>query len=74
MIQISKVLNRPASGMFFSFIVGLGIVVLLLHRPIHKQLELSVPLSEVEGKVVKVDGKCFEYHAEDVHCEKYDGK
>jgi hypothetical protein len=74
MIQISKVLNRPASGMFFSFIVGLGVVVLLLHRPIQKRLQLSVPVSEVEGKVVKVNGKCFEYHAEDVHCEKYDGK
>jgi hypothetical protein len=74
MIQISKVLNRPASGMFFSFIVGLGVVVLLLHRPIEKHLQLSVPVSEIEGQTVKVDGKCFQYHAEDVQCEKYDAK
>lgn len=74
MIQISKVLNKPQSGMFFSFIVGLGVIVLLFHRPIRKRLQLSMPVSEIEGRVVKVDGKCFRYHAEDVPCEKYDTK
>ena len=70
MIQISKVLNRPESGKFFSFIIGLGVIVLLLHRPIQKRLQLSMSVSEI----VKQDGKCFKYHAEDVACEKYDGK
>jgi hypothetical protein len=74
MIQITKVLKRRESGMFFSFIIGLGITILLFHRPIGKQLQLSVPLSEIEGKTVKVDGQCFQYHAEDVRCEKYDVK
>jgi hypothetical protein len=74
MIQISKVLNRPESGKFFSFIIGLGIIVLLFHRPIQKRLQLSISVSEIEGRVVKQDGKCFRYHAEDVACEKYDGK
>jgi hypothetical protein len=74
MIQISKVLNRPESGKFFSFIIGLGVIVLLFHRPIQKRLQLSMAVSEIEGRVVKHDGKCFRYHAEDVPCEKYDGK
>lgn len=74
MIQISKVLNRPESGMFFSFIVGLGLIVLILHRPIQTQLELSMAVSEVEGRVIKTDGKCFRYHAEDVPCEKSNPK
>ena len=74
MIQITKVLKRRESAMFFSFIIGLGITILLFHRPIGKQLQLSVPVSEIEGQTVKVDGKCFRYHAEDVQCEKYDVK
>lgn len=74
MIQISKVLKKPESGMFFSFIVGLGVVVLMFHRPIQSRLQLSVPVSEIEGRIVKLDGKCFRYHAEDVRCEKYNGK
>ena len=30
---------------------------------------LSLPLSEIEGQVVKHGSKCFEYHAEDTQCE-----
>lgn len=74
MIQISKVLNKPQSGMFFSFIIGLGVIILIFQKPIQKRLQLSMPVSDIEGQVVKVDGKCFQYHAEDVPCEKYAGK
>lgn len=52
-----------------SFIVGLGIAILLFHKPFQSRAALSLPVHEIEGKVVKVDGKCFEYHAEDSRCE-----
>uniref|UniRef100_A0A6C0JQD6 Uncharacterized protein n=1 Tax=viral metagenome TaxID=1070528 RepID=A0A6C0JQD6_9ZZZZ len=52
-----------------SFIVGLGIAILLFHKPFQSKSTLSLPVHEIEGKVVKIDGKCFEYHAEDTQCE-----
>jgi hypothetical protein len=52
-----------------SFIVGLGLAILLFHKPFQSRVTLSLPVHEVEGKVVKIGNKCFEYHAEDTQCE-----
>jgi len=52
-----------------SFIVGLGVAVLLFHKPFQTKATLSIPLTEVEGKVVEINKKCYQYHAEDAHCE-----
>jgi len=52
-----------------SFIVGLGLAILLFHQPFQSRVTLSLPVHEVEGKVVKIGNKCFEYHAEDTQCE-----
>jgi hypothetical protein len=52
-----------------SFIVGLGVAILLFHKPFQSKSALSLPVHEIEGKVIKIDGKCFQYHAEDSQCE-----
>jgi hypothetical protein len=52
-----------------SFIVGLGVAILLFHKPFQTRATLSMPLHEVEGKVVEVGKKCYQYHAEDAQCE-----
>ena len=52
-----------------SFIVGLGVAILLFHKPFQSKRALSLPVHEIEGKVIKIDGKCFQYHAEDSQCE-----
>jgi len=52
-----------------SFIVGLGVAILLFHKPFQSRSMLSLPVHEIEGKVIKIDGKCFQYHAEDSQCE-----
>lgn len=52
-----------------SFIVGMGIAVIMFHKPYQSRATLSLPVNEIEGKIVKVDGKCFKYHAEDAQCE-----
>lgn len=68
MIDMSKFLNDPSSKGFFSFLIGFGISVLLFHRPFSYQQSLSVPLSKLEGKQVRQEGKCYTYHAEDTLC------
>jgi hypothetical protein len=52
-----------------SFIVGLGLAIMLFHKPFQSKATLSIPLHEVEGKVVKINKKCYQYHAEDAQCE-----
>lgn len=59
---------RKASG-FFSFLIGLGISVLLFHRNYTSVKTPALPLRDMVDKVVKVDGKCFKYRVEDASCE-----
>jgi len=59
---------RKASG-FFSFLIGLGISVLLFHRKYISIKTPALPLRDMVDKVVRVDGKCFKYRVEDASCE-----
>jgi len=67
--QILKVLHNPVSSCFFSFLIGFGLMILMFHRPISTQKTLSLPVEEVESKVVKHGNKCYRYRAEDSKCE-----
>jgi hypothetical protein len=67
MIDITRALDRAAP--FFSFVIGLGISVLLFHRNYDSFRALAVPLADVQTKVTKVDGKCYRYRVEDATCE-----
>ena len=67
MLKITEALHR--AGPFFSFIIGLGISALLFHRNFGVVRTLALPVSETIDKVVKVDGKCYRYRAEDATCE-----
>ena len=69
MLQISKLLHHPQSIKVLSFLVGMGVVVLLLHRPIETQTTLGLPVADIEEAQVKQDGKCYAYRAEDSACE-----
>ncbi len=66
-LKITEALRRAAP--FFSFIIGLGISALLFHRNYGVIRTLALPLSDTTNKVVKVDGKCYRYRAEDATCE-----
>jgi hypothetical protein len=67
MLDITKSLERAAP--FFSFVIGLGVSVLLFHRNFDVIRTLALPPSEFTDKVVKVDGKCYRYRVEDASCE-----
>lgn len=66
-VPITNVLHRGAP--FFSFIIGLGVAVLLFHRNFGVMKTLAMSVSEVTNKVVKVDGRCYRYRVEDAECE-----
>lgn len=69
-IQITKLLHDPRSSKVLSFLVGMGIVVLLFHKPLELQKTLALSVEEIEGRVVPNGGKCYSYVAEDCPCEK----
>lgn len=52
-----------------SFIIGMGIAIMLFHKPFKTRPILSVPLQEIHGKIVSQNGKCYKYTAEDSECE-----
>lgn len=65
--RVSAAIQRASP--FFSFIIGLGISVLLFHRNFVTMKTPALPLKEMVEKVVKVDGKCYKYRVEDATCE-----
>lgn len=54
---------------FFSFLIGLGLFVLLFHRSYTSEKVPALPLKEMTDKVVRTDGKCYRYRVEDASCE-----
>jgi hypothetical protein len=67
MIRLLEALHRGAP--FFSFIIGLGIAVVLFHRQYSTVRTLGVPLKDTLDKIVRSDGKCYRYRVEDANCE-----
>ncbi len=67
--MIDKLLKRKETVGFFAFIIGFGIVVMLLHHPIKTEKVLAITPDRFEGREVKADGKCYKYRVEDASCE-----
>ena len=67
-MEISKVLKKPEANYFFSFVIGIGIAVLMFHRP-QKEIDVcALPMDELKKMVTRVDGKCYRYKVEDASC------
>ena len=52
-----------------SFVIGLGMAIVLFHKPFQTRNTLAMPIEEVEGNVISFGKKCYTYHAEDARCE-----
>ena len=68
MIQITKLIRNERSVPIFSFLIGMGVIVLLFHKPYAMYQSLTLPVSTIEGKTVKVGEKCYSYTAKDSLC------
>ena len=65
--RVSAAIHR--AGPFLSFLIGLGVFVLLFHRSYTAEKTPALPLKEMVEKVVRMDGKCYKYRVEDATCE-----
>jgi hypothetical protein len=67
-MEISKVLKKPEANYFFSFVIGIGLAVLMFHRPQQEIDSSALPVSEIKTMITRVDGKCYRYRVEDASC------
>jgi hypothetical protein len=65
--RVAAAIHRAAP--FFSFLIGLGISVLMFHRNVISFKTPALPLKEIVDKPVRIDGKCYRYRVEDASCE-----
>jgi hypothetical protein len=66
--MIRELLSKPESRMIFSFVLGLGLSVLIFHRPRH-EIDVSALLpDEIRDRVFNIDGKCYKFRIEDASC------
>jgi hypothetical protein len=67
-MNLAQVLKKPEANYFFSFVVGLGLAVLMFHRQ-QTEVEVSaIPPSDIRDMVTRVDGKCYRFRVEDASC------
>jgi hypothetical protein len=67
--MITEILNNPRAEFFFSFLVGVGLTIMLFHRPVKSDRSLSLDPAVLESHIVKADGKCYKYRVEDSTCK-----
>lgn len=66
--MIREILKRRESQILLSFVLGLGLSVLMFHR---RRLETEVSAltpSEIKNKVFNIDGKCYKFEIRDASC------
>jgi len=66
--MISEILRKPEANMFFSFVIGVGIAILMFHRPQTEISESAHAAEDLRTMVTRIDGKCFRYRIEDASC------
>jgi hypothetical protein len=69
MIQVAEILRNPDARYFFSFLIGMGVAILLFHRPQKVWNVPAVPIHEMTERVVRMDGKCYRFRMEDATCQ-----
>jgi len=68
-MKILDIFRTEKSGPVLSFIIGLGMAVLLFHKPFQYKYKLPYSVSDYVDKPVKFGNKCYVYTAEDTECE-----
>lgn len=69
-MRLSRILDRPEFNVFFSLLLGIGIVAIV--RPLCKGndcvVNKSPPVKEWDGTVYRIGKDCFEFTANTVQC------
>lgn len=66
--KVVEVIRNPQANIVFSFVVGLGLAVLLFHRPQKTRNVSAVSPAELKDALTRVDGACYRFKIEDASC------
>lgn len=64
-VNIGEVLKKPEANMFFSFVIGVGLSVLMFHRARSEYVVPAIDIEQLVNAINKVDGKCYRYRIAD---------
>ena len=64
-ITIAEVVKNPRAKVFFSFVIGIGLSILLFHRRRSEYFIPAVPIDQLLNAINKVNGKCYRYRITD---------
>jgi hypothetical protein len=63
--MIREILKNPNANILFSFVIGLGVAVLMFHRVRKEFVIPAVDMEELTQAVTKIDGKCYRFRVTD---------
>jgi hypothetical protein len=63
--MIREILQKPSTNAMFSFVIGLGVAVLLFHRVRKEYIVSALDLDTIESSITKIDGKCYRFRVTD---------
>lgn len=63
--MIREILQKPSTNAMFSFVIGLGVAVLLFHRVRTEYVVSAIDLDKLESTITKIDGKCYRFRVTD---------
>ncbi|NCA20982.1 MAG: hypothetical protein EBS86_07590 [Crocinitomicaceae bacterium] len=66
--MLHKIFKNPEAILFFSFIIGFGLAILIFRHPQKEVTMSALSIDEIRQKVVQVDGKCYRLRIQDASC------
>jgi hypothetical protein len=67
-MQLAKIVHDKQTSAFLSFLIGLGVAILLFHKPFQYKQKLGMPVHSIEGRPIRHGDKCFSYRTQDAAC------
>lgn len=64
-VNIRGILEKPESNMLFSFVLGVGLAVLMFHRTRREFVVPAIDVDQIVNSISKIDGKCYRFRIAD---------
>jgi hypothetical protein len=64
-VSLADVLKKPEANMFFSFVIGVGLSVLMFHRNRKEYVIPAVDPEQLTNAINKISGKCYRFRITD---------
>ncbi len=65
MVHIGDIIKKPEANMFFSFVIGVGLSVLMFHRARKEFATSAIEIDQLANSISKIEGKCYRFRVTD---------